>query len=211
MSPMHKHPSGDLIYLDSPSEAGPRIISGTTSYDCLITGTKRHRKNLPSPSTVSLESDDSAYNGHGTGSDNSPFSQSPQQVQKMIAYPRPQSRKLSRFSAIPPPLYQQPEPTSRPESLDVQLGVRSAPTSRPTSRPSTPRVSEATVSLQSLSGMDSPLSSPKTPIIADTKMFLIDTPIEYTDNHPPLIVLPSRDKLHSVTDIVKEFDEDLHL
>lgn len=214
-SPMTKYPSGDLIHLQSPTEGQHRTLTGTVSCGCLVTGldSSQRPKNLPSPSSCSVGSNDSAYAGHGTGSDNSPFSQSPVQMPKGLAQHRPRSNPLSRSIVLPPPT----PPPSRPDNLEFQkMGIRSAPVSRPTSRPSTPKAfhpeykpvllhSPFEISLMPTSDPDSPLQSPKTPIVpSSTFRFLIDTPADVTDSIPPLIVVPPQEP--TVSDIVREFD-----
>ena len=215
-SPMTKFPSGDLIHLQSPTDSQPRTLTGTVSCGCLVTGLDSgpHPKNLPSPSSCSVGSNDSAYAGHGTGSDNSPYSQSPVQTPKGVSHPRPRINPLSRSIILPA---HTPPPPPRPDNLEFQnLGIRSAPTSRPASRPSTPKAfhpenNPLLLHYPSESGLpdpDSPLQSPKTPIIPSTafsKMFLIDTPADVTDSIPPLIVVPPQEP--SVSDILREFDD----
>lgn len=214
-SPMTKYPSGDLIHLQSPTDSQRRTLTGTVSCDCLVTGldSAPRPKNLPSPSSCSVGSNDSAYAGHGTGSDYSPFSQSPVQTPKGLSHPRTRLNQLSRSIILPAPT----PPPPRADKLDFQnMGIRSAPVSRPTSRPSTPKAfhpehnplpqhTPFESALTTWRDPESPLQSPKTPIIASPAFrFLIDTPADVTDSIPPLIVLPPQEP--TVSDIVREFD-----
>lgn len=215
-SPMTKYPSGDLIRLQSPTESQRRTLTETVSCDCLVTGLDGgpRTKNLASPSSCSIGSNDSAYAGHGTGSDNSPYSQSPVQTPKGLSQPRLRSNPLYHSIILPPPT----PPPPRPDSLDFQnIGIRSAPVSRPTSRPSTPKaphLEHKPLLLRSafdsgpmtLEALESPLQSPKTPIVSSSTctQFLIDAPTDVADSIPPLIVVPPQEP--TVKDIVREFD-----
>lgn len=215
-SPMTKYPSGDLIRLQSPPESQRRTLTGTVSCGCLVTGLDAGpcAKNLASPSSCSVGSNDSAYAGHGTGSDNSPYSQSPVQTPKGLSQTRARSNPLYHSIILPPPT----PPPLRPDNLDIQnIGIRSAPVSRPTSRPSTPKAPhfghkplllQSTFDsgpMTSLGALESPLQSPKTPIVPSSNFrFLIDTPADVTDSIPPLIVVPPQEP--TVKDIVREFD-----
>ena len=194
-------PMTNLIMFDSPTESGPRLITETTSCDCIMTKLEGGNLQPPSPSCQSVGSDDSGHAACNGSETNSPFSQSPTQG-------RPNQRPESKlhFRAIPPPPSHR-----RPACLDI-LGVRSAPVSRSASRPNTPKTEiddlEKTLRMSSflggsdqLSNSDSETSSPQTPVVRIPPTTIMDTPIP-SDRIPPLIVYNPP----LSADPVKEFD-----